>query len=131
MKLKQICLEKLKLKQLDPTAIVTISKRIGLLQANAQKAAEKVVANNINQVMVDPGPSTVAAGNNSTNDIENVAVAIVEEKVAIQKIISADTNNVTSTEAPITVENSTKSTEGNEICIADLVSIIEWRENRV
>lgn len=126
-KLKQISVEKLKLKQLDPTAIVTISKRIGLLQANAQKAAAKIVANNSNQGTVFSESSTVAAGDQLTKDIEKPAVAIPEENVAIQEVIISATNTVSSPEAPITAQHSTKSTEGNEISIEDIVSIIGWR----
>lgn len=126
-KLKQISLEKIKLKQLDPTAIVTISKRIGLLQANAQKAAAKVVSNNINQGIISSEPVLAAAGNKTTKDIENPAIGTPEEKLAIQEIISSATKTVSSSEAPIIAENTTKLTDDSEISIADIVSIIGRR----
>lgn len=126
-KLKQIGLEKLKLKQLDPTAIVTISSRIGLLQANVQKAAAKVVANNNNQQKFCSELSTATADNKSTKDIEKSAVAVPKEIIAIQDVITSTTNTVSPPEAPITAENRTKPTESNEINNVDIVSIIGCR----
>lgn len=115
------------MKQLDPTAIVTISKRIGLLQANAQNAAAKVAANNNNQATVGSAPSTAIAGDKLTNNIEKSSVTVPEENVAIRQVISIAMDAVSPPEVPITAEIITKSTESNEISIADIVSIIGWR----
>lgn len=127
-KLKQISLEKCKLKLLDPAALMTISKRIGLLKANAQKATPKVVINNNNEETAAIAKDIVGK---SAKDTEQPFVVIPKATVANHEESNPVTNTVSPPEVPITVENSTNGpetpNEAIEINIVDIVSIFGSR----